>query len=117
MEQIKVRKVLQNIIQKKGISDKLLELIKTAFLKFILTSYENITASYFQHFKLLFFQAYLHFGTSNLLSAYSKTSLVFVISILSILSSLEIQTRVIQIKYTTSFFNLSENKQPPNLPK
>ena len=31
-----------------------------------------------------------------------------------VLSSLEIQKRVIQTKYTTSFFTLSEKKGPPN---
>ena len=57
-----------------------------------------------QHFKLLFFQAYLHFGTSNLLSTYEKASAIFVVSIYLALSSLEFQRRVIQTKYTTSRF-------------
>ena len=49
-----------------------------------------------QQFKLLFFQAYLHFGTSNLLSTCRKTSLIRIISIHLVLSSLEMQRRVIQ---------------------
>ena len=66
-----------------------------------------------QHFKPLFFQAYLHFGTSNLLSTYRKTSLIRIISIHLVLLSLEIQRRVIQTKYTPSFFPLFKKEATP----
>ena len=95
---------------------------------FIYRSYEIITASYFcvrhksrrehnQHFKLLIFQAFLHFGTSHLLSTYRKTSLILIISFHLFLSSIEIQRTVIQTKYTTGFFPLSEKKRLLNLQK
>ena len=54
---------------------------------------------------------HLHFATSNVLSKHRKTSLVLVISIHLVLYSLEILTRVIHAKYTTSFSNLSEKKR------
>ena len=64
------------------------------------------------HFKLLFFQVYLHFGTSNEISAYSKTCLLHINSIHLVLSSLDLQRRVIKIKYTTSFFTLWKETTP-----
>ena len=54
-----------------------------------------------QHFELLFFMISLHFGTSNYLFTYRKTSLILKNVIYLVLSSLEIQRKVIQTKYTT----------------
>ena len=79
-----------------------------------------ITANYFsarynnrrkhnQHFELPFFMINLHF-TSKQLPTYRKTCLLLVNSIYLVSSSLEIQRRIPQIKYTTSFVTLSEKK-------
>ena len=58
----------------------------------------------------------LHFGTSDYLYI-EKKCLILVSRIHLVLSSLEIQRRLIQTKYVTSFVTLSEKKQLPNSQK
>ena len=70
-----------------------------------------------QHFELLLLMINLHFGTSNLLSTYKKTSLLLKSKIHLVLSFLKIQRRLIQNKYTASFVTLSEKKRLTNLQK
>ena len=59
-----------------------------------------------QHFDLLFFMISLHFGTSNYLSTHRKTSLLLINNINLVLHSLKIRRRLIQTKYTASFFTV-----------
>ena len=62
-----------------------------------------------QHFKLLFFIITFTIWYIKL-SRHRKTNLLLKNSINLVLSTFEIQRRLIQTKYTTSFFTLSEKK-------
>ena len=85
-----------------------------------LKDYEIITVKYFcvhdkirwehnQHFKLLFFRINTLSGTSNWISTYEKLNLFLINSVYVVISSLEMQRRLVQTKlYYKSFYSTSK---------